>query len=69
MDGEITHVARQLPNGRWASKISGQEDIEHDHPDELDNDIPYGYGKVSIYLKKLNPALCFVAPKTRRQKG
>lgn len=31
IDGELTatHVARQLPNGKWTSKIAGYEDIEH----------------------------------------
>jgi hypothetical protein len=30
-DGEPTHAARQLPNGRWTSKMGvGGEDIEHD---------------------------------------
>ena len=30
-----THVARQLPNGRWTSKIGKLQDIEHDTPDAL----------------------------------
>ena len=25
-----THAARQLPNGRWTSKLGRREDIEHD---------------------------------------
>lgn len=29
-DGFPTHAARQLPNGRWTSKIGFLEDIEHD---------------------------------------
>ena len=28
--GVPTHAARQLPNGRWTSKIGGLEDVEHD---------------------------------------
>jgi hypothetical protein len=28
--GGPTHAARQLPNGRWTSKIGKLEDIEHD---------------------------------------
>jgi hypothetical protein len=27
--GEPTHAARQLPNGRWTSKLGESEDIEH----------------------------------------
>lgn len=28
--GEPTHAARQLPNGRWTSKLGDWEDIEHE---------------------------------------
>lgn len=28
-DGEITHAARQLENGRWTSKLGSDVDIEH----------------------------------------
>jgi hypothetical protein len=28
-DGVPTHAARQLPNGRWTSKLGRREDIEH----------------------------------------
>lgn len=31
-DGEVSHVARQLPSGRWTSKMGPMEDIEHDLP-------------------------------------
>jgi hypothetical protein len=30
-----THAARQLPNGRWTSKLGDFEDIEHDTPEGL----------------------------------
>jgi hypothetical protein len=29
-DGRPTHAARQLPSGKWASKLGKSEDIEHD---------------------------------------
>lgn len=29
-DGQPTHVARQLPSGRWTSKMGRLEDIEHE---------------------------------------
>lgn len=29
-----THVARQLPNGKWTSKLGRAEDIEHDTPED-----------------------------------
>lgn len=28
-NGRVTHAARQLPNGRWTSKLGPYEDIEH----------------------------------------
>ncbi len=52
-----THAARQLPNGRWTSKLGIIEDIEHDLRD-LEGDI---YGTVVLLLKRsLQP------PKTPR---
>ncbi len=30
-----THAARQLPNGKWTSKLGDFEDIEHDTPEGL----------------------------------
>jgi hypothetical protein len=30
VSGEPTHAARQLPNGRWTSKLGDWEDIEHE---------------------------------------
>ena len=50
--GKPTHAARQLPNGRWTSKLGNDEDINHSI---------YGleggqYGDVAQYLKrKLTP--------------
>lgn len=29
-DNAATHVARQLPDGKWTSKVGKWEDIEHD---------------------------------------
>jgi len=50
-ENKFQHVARQLPNGRWTSKIGTNEDIEHGLGD-LESDIPYGYGKASIFMKR-----------------
>jgi hypothetical protein len=33
--GSYTHAARQLPSGRWTSKIGRLQDIEHDSLDAL----------------------------------
>lgn len=51
--GEIpTHAARQLPSGRWTSKLGMREDIEHDlHA--LGGDV---YGKVVLILRRPMPA-------------
>ncbi|MBC6418616.1 MAG: hypothetical protein GDA44_07390 [Prochloron sp. SP5CPC1] len=47
-DAQPTHVARQLPNGRWTSKIGELEDIEH----ELNGLRGFYYGKVTQILKR-----------------
>src|SRR5262245_29836601 len=38
-----THAARQLPNGKWTSKLGKAEDIEHDTPDDVAGGV---YGEV-----------------------
>jgi hypothetical protein len=45
-----THVARQLPDGRWASKLGSSEDIEH--PDLQGLEGEPGYGTVTVILKR-----------------
>ena len=47
-DGEPTHAARQLPSGKWTSKLGRWEDIEH----ELDGLICEMYGSVRQILKR-----------------
>lgn len=32
---EYTHAARQLPSGKWTSKLGKAEDIEHDTPEDV----------------------------------
>jgi len=44
-----THAARQLPSGKWTSKLGQLEDIEHDTLDGLDGDL---YGRVGQILKR-----------------
>ncbi len=48
-DGTPTHVARQLPDGRWTSKLGNLEDIEHDDLECLHGD---PYGGVAVILKR-----------------
>jgi hypothetical protein len=47
-DGEVTHAARQLPNGRWTSKLGRWEDIEH----ELTGLVCEMYGSVQQFLRR-----------------
>jgi hypothetical protein len=47
-DGEVTHAARQLPNGRWTSKLGRWEDIEH----ELAGLVCEMYGSVQQFLRR-----------------
>lgn len=35
--GEPTHAARQLPNGKWTSKLGRLEDVEHELHNQLLN--------------------------------
>jgi hypothetical protein len=44
-----THVARQLPTGKWTSKLGGCEDIEHDAPDDVAGGL---YGEVVQFMKR-----------------
>lgn len=44
-----THAARQLPDGKWTSKLGRSEDIEHDDPDDVAGGI---YGEVVQYMRK-----------------
>lgn len=45
--GVPTHVARQLSDGRWASKLGRFEDIEHDAATDVEGD---GYGTIVQYM-------------------
>jgi hypothetical protein len=44
-----THAARQLEDGKWASKIGELEDIEHDSPEDLTGS---DYGSVVKVMEK-----------------
>jgi hypothetical protein len=47
-DGEPTHAARQLPDGRWSSKLGQAHDIAHSI-EALNGD---QYGEPVLYLKR-----------------
>lgn len=50
LDGRTTHAARQLPSGRWTSKLGEAEDIEHGSPAELEG---AEYGAVVQYMRRV----------------
>lgn len=43
------HVARQLPDGAWTSKIGELEDITHESVDSLEGK---EYGRVLLFMKR-----------------
>lgn len=46
---DVEHAARQLPNGKWTSKLGPDEDIEHDSLNDLAGDF---YGEPVRFLKR-----------------
>jgi len=50
-DGRPTHASRQLPGGRWTSKLGRAEDIEHGLHD-LEGAL---YGAVVVIMKRAAP--------------
>jgi len=46
---EFMHVARQLENGHWTSKLDCRDDIQHQTPEGVENEY---YGKVVRYMKR-----------------
>ncbi len=49
LSGTPTHAARQLPDGRWVSKLGELEDIEHASTDILTGPV---YGEVVAVLRR-----------------
>jgi hypothetical protein len=50
-DGRPTHVARQLQDGKWASKLGRQEDIQH----ELNSLDSQRYGAAKYFMRRVRP--------------
>lgn len=46
-DGKPTHAARQLPSGKWTSKLGRLEDIEHADPEQVAGS---AYGSVAAVM-------------------
>lgn len=47
-----THVARQLPSGRWASKLNVGIDIEHPELDAVGGGRHLSYGEVACVVRR-----------------
>ncbi len=47
--GDYTHAARELPNGKWTSKLGRNQDIEHDNPEAL---VGGDYGQIVGFMKR-----------------
>lgn len=47
--GLWTHASRQLPEGRWTSKLGPDEDIEHAAPEDL---VGTPYGDIHGFMKR-----------------
>jgi len=45
----FTHVAKQLPDGSWTSKLGPYEDIQHNSLDAFDGS---DYGKLAVVMKR-----------------
>jgi len=43
------HVARQLPDGTWTSKLGKEEDIQHNSLEALEGDL---YGQVTTFMMR-----------------
>lgn len=47
-----THASRQLPSGKWTSKLGKAQDIEHDTPHDVGGGL---YGEVAGFMKRPLP--------------
>jgi len=48
-DNEPRHVARQLPTGKWTSKLGDQVDIEHHDVESVGGVL---YGEPTVFLRR-----------------
>jgi hypothetical protein len=48
-DTFYTHAARQLPDGKWTSKLGNAEDIEHDTPEAVAGGV---YGEIAQIMRR-----------------
>ena len=53
VNNEVRHLARQLDNGLWTSKLGNLQDIEHSLESLEGGDGSYEYGQVTHFFKRL----------------
>lgn len=58
-----THAARQLPDGRWASKLGDEVDIVHNGPDDVAGK---WYGEVEVVMQRQKRAFGIVPGRVLR---
>lgn len=49
VDGRVKHMARQLPNGQWTSKLGQCEDVRHESPEMVEST---DYGHASHFMRR-----------------
>ena len=49
-EGAYEHAARQLPDGKWTSKLGPDDDIEHSKPESVAGGL---YGELAGFLKRV----------------
>jgi|SRR5581483_4430188 len=59
------HIARQLVNGHWTSKLGDVKDIEHDTLDDLAGDF---YGQPTYYMRRPRGTETAQAKRRRRRR-
>ncbi len=50
LEYEVTHVARQLVDGKWTSKLGKYEDIVHSSLEDLEGDGFHSYGRLTAFM-------------------
>lgn len=51
-DGEFSHVAMQVEDGWWSSKLGQSHDISHERLSDLYGGRPYRYGERLVYMSR-----------------
>lgn len=50
--GKPTHMARQLDDGRWTSKLGTEVDISHREASDVGGEAGRGYGEIELIMKR-----------------